>query len=95
MPLSIHLNRDVGTCSQRGHEQLVRVRTRVITADIAWFIGLERMRANGYILGVFQRPGIYGYISGHSLCSSSYSAAHRENSHFVFLEGNTDIFLTH
>jgi len=69
MPLGIHLNRDVRAHSQEGHEQLVRVRPRIISADIAWFVRVECMRAYGYGPGVFQRSGTYGYVSGHNFRS--------------------------
>jgi hypothetical protein len=66
-PLGIHSNSHARTCSQRGQEQLVRVRARIIAAEIARFVCLQNVRANGYVLDISQGSGLDAHISGHGL----------------------------
>src|ERR1700722_6101552 len=49
-PFCVHSNCDAHACPQRREEQFMGVRSSVISARVARFIGMESMRADGYIL---------------------------------------------
>src|SRR5580704_1666019 len=64
-PLGVHSNRHTGTCSQRGQEQLVGVGARIVAAVFARLVCVKHMRADGYVLIVSQRSGMYEHTSAH------------------------------
>ena len=41
MPLGVHLDSHIRTCSKRGHEQLMHVGSHVISADVGWFVRVQ------------------------------------------------------
>ena len=62
--MGVHLNRDAGTRSERSQKQFVRLRARIIAAVRTWFVILERVRADGYVLDERHRSGIDRHVSG-------------------------------
>src|ERR1700730_9354878 len=63
LSIGVHLNSDAGTRSERRQKQFVRLRARIIAAR-TWFVRLERVRADGYILDE-PHCRIYRHVSKH------------------------------
>src|SRR5579864_942242 len=61
----VHLNCNAGTRAERSQEQFVRVEAQVIAAGRNWFVRLEHVRADRYILNESHRSGVYTHISRH------------------------------
>src|SRR5579864_6424464 len=93
----VHLNCNAGTRAERSQEQFVRVEAQVIAAGRNWFVRLEHVRADRYILNESHRSGVYTHISRHissqrlPVCASQKPIARQVPTgcircRFVFLE---------
>jgi len=65
LSMGVHLNSDAGTRSERSQKQFVRLRARIIAAVRTWFVRLERVRADGYVLDERHRSRIDKHVPGH------------------------------
>src|SRR4029077_10816922 len=61
----VHMARDTGTRAEGTQEEFVRIGASITAAVRDWFVRLEHVRSDGYILGESHRFGIYRHISGH------------------------------